>query len=204
MVIDRSIVLESERVRLEPVRPEHLAELAVCANDPALWEFTFNGYPFSTEDDTRVWLETARAASTLTFVIIDKASNAIIGSTRYFDIDENHRKLEIGWTFVARPFWRTHVNTECKYLLLRYAFEVWGANRVQLKGEAINARSRAAMAGIGATYEGTLRSFRVHRSGAIRDTSFYSVIAPEWPAVKARLEERLGAHIAAKNASTRA
>lgn len=194
MVIDRNIVLETARVRLEPVRLEHLPELAVCANDPALWEFTFNGYPFSNEEDTRTWFQTATHDSTLTFVIVDVASNAIIGSTRFFDIDERHRKLEIGWTFVARRFWRTHVNTECKYLLLRYAFEVWGANRVQLKGEAINARSRAAMERIGATYEGTLRAFRVHGSGAIRDTSFYSVIAPEWPAVKARLEAALTAY----------
>jgi len=187
--MDKTIALETARVRLEPVRPEHLPELAACANDPALWEFTFSGYPFGNEDDTRAWLDTATRESTLTFVIIDKPSQRIIGSTRYFDIDEINHKLEIGWTFVAREFWRTHVNTECKYLLFRYAFEEWGANRVQLKGEAINLRSRAAMERVGATFEGTLRAFRVHSTGDIRDTSFYSVIAPEWPALKARLEE---------------
>ncbi len=191
-MIDRSLVLETARVRLEPVRSEHLPGLAACANDPALWEFTFSGYPFANETDARAWLEIANRGNALTFVIVDKPTNAIVGSTRYFDIDDAHRKLEIGSTFVARPLWRTHVNTECKYLLFRYAFETWGANRVQLKGEAINLRSRAAMERIGATYEGTLRAFRVHASGAIRDTSFYSIIAPEWPAVKARLEERLG------------
>ncbi|HVA29206.1 MAG TPA: GNAT family protein [Candidatus Baltobacteraceae bacterium] len=192
MMIDRTLILETVRVRLEPVRPEHLPGLAACANDPALWEFTFSGYPFANENDERAWFELATRDGTLTFVVIDKHTNAIIGSTRYFDIDDTHRKLEIGWTFIARAFWRTHVNTECKYLLFRHAFETWGANRVQLKGEAINLRSRAAMERIGATYEGTLRAFRVHASGAIRDTSFYSVIAPEWPAVRARLEELLG------------
>jgi len=124
----------------------------------------------------------------LVFAIIDRASDRIVGSTRYIDIDAANRKLEIGGTMLAPAVWRTHVNTECKYLLLRYAFEEFGANRVQLKGEAKNARSRAAMERIGATYEGTLRSFRVHASGEIRDTSFYSIIAPEWPSVKAKLE----------------
>ena len=83
------------------------------------------------------------------------------------------------------------MNTECKYLLLRHAFETWKCNRVQLKGEAINTRSRAAMTRIGATYEGTLRSYRIHRSGDIRDTSFYSVIATEWPAIRTQLEEKM-------------
>jgi len=190
-VIDRNLVLETARVRLEPLRPEHLSGLIACGNDPALWEYTFNGNPFTNITDTQEWYATATSGpAVFTFVIVDVASNAVIGSTRYFDIDMRNKKLEIGWTFVAQPFWRTHVNTECKYLLFSYAFEELRFNRVQLKGEAINLRSRAAMERIGAKYEGTLRAFRIHKSGAIRDTSFYSVIAPEWPALKKRLEVR--------------
>jgi N-acetyltransferase len=186
------IVLQTDRVRLEPLHEGHLPDLATAGNDPALWEFTFNANPFTSDSDIRAWFDQANETpSTLTFSVIDRESGQAIGSTRFFDIDPGHRKLEIGWTWIARRFWRTHVNTECKYLLLRHAFEIWHVNRVQLKGEAINARSRAAMERIGATYEGTLRAYRVHASGAIRDTSFYSVIAPEWPLVKQRLEGRI-------------
>jgi N-acetyltransferase len=191
-VTEPTIVLQTERVRLEPLCESHVAELSVAGNDPALWEFTFNSNPFTNDDDTRSWFDQAmQQPAAMPFAIVDIPSGTAIGSTRYFDIDAANRKLEIGWTWIARRFWRTHVNTECKYLLLRHAFETWHLNRVQLKGEAINARSRAAMEGIGATFEGTLRAFRVHESGDVRDTSFYSVIAPEWPGVKARLEERL-------------
>ncbi|MDE2481330.1 MAG: GNAT family N-acetyltransferase [bacterium] len=192
-MIDREIVLESDGVRLEPLQAHHLSAVARAGNDSALWEFTFGSNPFTNEADAECWFRDATCApDTLCFAILDKRTGEIAGATRYLDIQPAHRKLEIGYTFLARRFWRTHVNTECKYLLMRYAFETWGAQRVQLKGEAINLRSRAAMERIGATYEGTLRAFRIKpESGAIRDTSFYSVIAPEWPAVKARLEGRI-------------
>lgn len=111
----------------------------------------------------------------------------VAGSTRYLDISPEHHKLEIGWTFLARRFWRTHVNTEAKFLLLKYAFEEWNAQRVQLKAEAINTRSHNAILRIGATHEGTLRNFRTRGDGQIRDVAFYSIIAPEWPGVKARI-----------------
>jgi len=197
-VNERNVILETERVRLEPLAHAHLPDLIAAGNDPALWEFTYNSNAFTNDADAWAWFDYATDTSDkITFAVIDKASGAAVGSTRLFDIEPVHRKMEIGWTWIARRFWRTHVNTECKYLLLRHAFESWRANRVQLKGEAINMRSRNAMAGIGATYEGTLRAYRVHPSGEIRDTSFYSIIAPEWPAVRARLEERLRAHTAA-------
>ncbi len=191
-MIDRDIILESDGVRLEPLQAHHVPAVARAGNDPALWEFTFGANPFTNDADTMRWLHDAtRAQDVLAFAIVDKRSGEIAGSTRYLDIQPAHRKLEIGYTFLARRHWRTHVNTESKYLLLRYAFEVWGANRVQLKGEAINSRSRAAMERIGAVYEGTLRNFRVQPgSGAVRDTSFYSVIASEWPSVKLKLSGR--------------
>jgi RimJ/RimL family protein N-acetyltransferase len=192
-MIDRTIVLETARVRLEPLHLKHLPSLMECCNDEALWEYTFGQNPFGNETDARAWFTDANTTlDQCAFAIIDKSTGLSIGSTRYADIQPQHRKLEIGWTFITQRHWRTHVNSECKYLLFRYAFETWGANRIQLKGEAINRRSRAAMERIGATFEGTLRAFRVHPTGAIRDTSFYSIIAAEWPAVKARLEERMG------------
>ena len=191
-MIDRTIVLETARVRLEPLHVKHLPSLMECCNDEALWELTFGQNPFGSEVDAKAWFADADATlDQLAFAIIDKGTGLAIGSTRYADIQPQHRKLEIGWTFIARRYWRTYVNSECKYLLFRYAFETWGANRIQLKGEAINLRSRAAMERIGATFEGTMRAFRVHPTGAIRDTSFYSIIAPEWPAVKAQLEEHM-------------
>ncbi len=192
-MIDREIVLESEGVRLEPLHSRHLSQIARVGNDPALWELTYGANPFTNDADTTRWFADATCTqNTLAFAIFDLHTGEIAGSTRYLDIQPVNRKLEIGYTFLGRRFWRTHVNTECKYLLFTYAFETWGAQRVQLKGEAINVRSRNAMERIGATYEGTLRSFRVKPdTGEIRDTSFYSVIAPEWPRVKAMLEGRI-------------
>jgi RimJ/RimL family protein N-acetyltransferase len=114
-------------------------------------------------------------------------SGTIAGSTRYLDIVEEHRKLEIGWTFLARRFWRTRVNTAAKFLLCRYAFEEWDAVRVQFKAEAINKRSHHAILRLGAVHEGTLRNFRIRPNGELRDTSFYSITSQEWPTVKERL-----------------
>jgi RimJ/RimL family protein N-acetyltransferase len=188
-----NLTLEGERVRLEPVAERHLADLLARCADPALWEFTFSVNPFTGEDGARAWLgDIAALPDHHAFAIVERATGHAIGSTRFADIQPAHRKLEIGWTFLQRASWRSGINTECKYLLLRYAFEQWNAERVQLKAEATNERSRQAILGIGAAYEGTLRSYRIHpKSGDARDTSFYSVIAREWPAVRERLERRL-------------
>lgn len=185
----KELVLEGESVRLQPLGAEHLPALRECANDPALWEFTFGANPFTSDSAAAAWLEeTLSMPHAVPFAVIDKRSGALAGSTRYADIHEEHRKLEIGWTFLSRRFWRTHVNTEMKYLLFRHAFEEWNAIRVQLKAEAVNQRSRAAILRLGATYEGTLRNFRIRPGdGSIRSVSFYSVTDAEWPAVKERL-----------------
>ncbi len=196
-MIDPTVVLEGPRVRLEPVERRHLADLRKNCADPALWELVFGANPFLTDRETEEWFGDATAGrDRLAFAILDKATCEAIGSTRFADIQPEHHKLEIGWTFIAQRYWRTHVNTECKYLLLEYAFECWNAQRVQLKAEAINTRSRNAILRIGATHEGTLRSFRVKpQTGEVRDTSFYSIIAPEWPAVKEQLAARLDADV---------
>jgi len=191
--IDRSLTLEGARTRLEPLGPWHLSSLTQRCRDEALWEFTFPHNPFTKDADAKDWLDSALSSPDhVAFAIIDTATKAVVGSTRYCDIQPLHRKVEIGGTFIALDHWGTHLNAECKYLLLRHAFECAGALRVGFKAEAINSRSRAALERIGATYEGTLRSFRIRSgTGEVRDTSFYSIIATAWPAIKTRLQERL-------------
>jgi N-acetyltransferase len=193
-VIDRTIVLEGYGVRLEPLAPHHLPELRAACHDPALWEHTFSVSPFGSDEDAAEWLRAMNENPRYrTFAVIDAPVGRAIGSTSFLDIEMAHRKLEIGWTFLATAYWRTHVNKACKRLLLGYAFEEWGAIRVQLKAEAKNARSRRAVEAIGATFEGVFRNFRIRPNGEIRDTSFYSVIDSEWPGVRARLTGQLNA-----------
>lgn len=186
--MDRDIVLEGNGVRLEPLSSKHLNALAECASDPALWQFTFQSNPFLTPVSAKAWMDEAlHSSGVCAFVIVDTASGSIAGTTRYLDIVPEHRKLEIGWTFLARRFWRTHVNTAAKFLLCRYAFEQWNAGRVQFKAEAINKRSHNAILRLGALHEGTLRNFRVRPDGEPRDVAFYSITSQEWPMVKERL-----------------
>ena len=141
------------------------------------------------------WLEIALAnAETGTerpFATIDLASGRAIGSSRFMSIVPEHRRLEIGWTWVGTAFQRSGVNREAKLLQLSHAFEVLGANRVEFKTHARNERSRTALAGIGATFEGVFRNHMIMPDGSIRDSAYFSVIAEEWPAVKAGLRAGL-------------
>ncbi|MCA1826442.1 MAG: serine/threonine dehydratase [Myxococcales bacterium] len=187
------VVLSGSVVSLLPMKPEHAGALARVGLDPELWEWIPT--PIRTADEMRSYVESAldeqRRGHALPFVVVDRQSGEIIGSTRYAAIDGQNRRLEIGWTWIATRFQRTTVNTECKRLLLTHAFESLGAIRVELKTDALNARSRAAIARIGATEEGTFRRHRILGTGRVRDTVYYSITDLEWPAVKARLA-RLG------------
>ncbi len=186
-------MLETAQIRLERLSRAHLGDLRRNANDEALWAYTYSTNPFRTERESAQWLHEALHSGHIAFAIVDKANGEAVGSTRYLNIVPEHRKLEIGSTFIARRLWRTHVNTHSKYLLFEHAFEDWNAVRVSLKGEAINQRSREAMVRIGASYEGTHRNYRIHPStGQLRDVAFYSVIASEWPDVKSRLRTYIG------------
>lgn len=127
----------------------------------------------------------------LPFVVYAKSNNQIIGSTRYMDIQSENKVVEIGGTWYSRNQWGTVVNPECKYLLLRHAFENWGAIRVQLKTDNKNLHSQRAILKLGAKFEGRLRNHRFRRDGSIRDSMMYSIIAEEWPSVKASLEARI-------------
>jgi N-acetyltransferase len=182
-------------IELEPLEHRHAADLFKAGARPEIWRFMpIRG--FGNEPAVTRWIETALEAAAsgreLPFAIIDRATGAAIGSTRYLDIRPEERSLEIGWSWITPAHQRTPVNTEAKYLLLRHAFEERLALRVAFYTDAQNGRSRAALVRLGAVYEGTLR---LHRARAInryeRNSAAYSIIAPEWPSVKARLEAKL-------------
>ncbi len=190
-----AVLLEGRHVRLEPLAPVHLDGLCDVGLDPELWRWTMSRV--TSREEMLGYIESAladRAAGwALAFAILERASGRPVGSTRYGNISVRDSRLEIGWTWVARPWQRTAVNTETKYLLLRHAFEQLGFRRVELKTDALNERSRAAILRLGAVEEGTLRQHAVTATGRVRDTVYYSILDSEWPAVKARLEARLAA-----------
>jgi len=187
------VTLEGSVVRLEPLAMHHLPGLCAVGLDPSLWAITTNR--MHTADDMRAYVETAltmRSEGTaLPFATVERATGTVIGSTRFGNADHAHRRVEIGWTWIAPPWQRSAVNTEAKWLMLRHAFEVMGCRRVELKTNAINARSRAAILRIGATEEGTLRQHMIQPDGSSRDSVYFSIIDGEWPAVQERLLKRL-------------
>jgi RimJ/RimL family protein N-acetyltransferase len=149
----------------------------------------------SKREGMRAFIEEAlagqQAGSALPFATVEQASGRPIGSTRFGNIASEHKRVEIGWTWIAPEWQRTAINTEAKYLMMRYAFERLSCNRVELKTHALNLKSRTAILRIGAKEEGTLRSHMVMSDGSLRDTVYFSVIAPEWPEVKRSLEHKL-------------
>ncbi|MFD0672732.1 GNAT family N-acetyltransferase [Cohnella sp. GCM10027633] len=186
----KPIVLEGSRVVLTPMEEAHIEGLYHAGSDARIWEL--QGKLIEHPDDMRKFVlsalsEQARGTE-LPFTIIDQETGKIVGSTRFMDIMATHRALEIGWTWYHPDVWRTRVNTECKYLLLRHAFETLGTVRVQLKTDKRNTRSQAAIQRIGGVYEGTLRNHRILPDGYIRDTVYFSIVASEWPDAKKRLE----------------
>jgi RimJ/RimL family protein N-acetyltransferase len=187
------VTLEGRYVRLEPLAKVHLAGLAEVGLDEELWRWIPT--QARTAEEMAAYIETAleeqaRGVS-LPFAIVEKAAGRAIGSTRYGNIDRTHHRVEIGWTWVAREWQRTAVNTEAKYLLLRHAFETLGCIRVELKTDSLNEKSRAAILRIGAQHEGIFRNHMITASGRIRHSAYYSIIDSEWPAVKTRLESKL-------------
>jgi RimJ/RimL family protein N-acetyltransferase len=197
MLID-PVTLEGRVVRLEPLALSHLDALCAVGLDPELWQYTLT--IVQTREDMRSYLEAALKAreqgSALPFVIIERAANTVVGSTRYLNIDQQNKKLEIGSTWVARRWQRTAVNTEAKFLLLRHAFEVLGCVRVEFKTDVLNRQSRAALLRIGAKQEGILRKHLITQTGRVRDTVYFSILDTEWPDVKRRLEEYIGLRMA--------
>ena len=187
------VTLEGKHVRLEPLSEAHLDDLCSVALDPEIWRWTTNSV--SSRDELRDYIQLAlrdaRAGSALPFATIDRASGRAVGSTRFGYIALEHRRLEIGWTWLGRDYQRTAINTEAKYLMLRHAFEVLGMNRVELKTDVLNDRSRAAILRLGAKVEGILRKHIITDSGRVRDSIIHSIVDDEWPDVRARLEARM-------------
>jgi len=187
------VSLEGRHVRLEPLAKAHLAALAEAGLDEELWRWI--PVPVRTVDEMAAYVETAlgeqKRGVSLPFAIVEKATGRTIGSTRYGNIDRTHHRVEIGWTWVARNWQRTAMNTEAKYLLLEHAFETLGCMRVELKTDSLNERSRAAILRIGAREEGIFRNHMITASGRIRHSVYFSIIDSEWPAVRARLESML-------------
>ncbi len=190
----RPIVLEGLHARLAPLAAAHAEDLFNAGRHPELWHYMPRG-PFVDVADAAGWIEeTLRASAAgeqIAFVIVDRASGRAVGSTRFLDIRRMDRALEIGWTWLAASHQRTAINTECKWLLLRHAFEELGAIRVQLKTDARNMPSQRAIERIGGVREGVLRRHRITWTGFVRDTVFYSILDDEWPGVKTRLESLL-------------
>src|SRR5512142_2779757 len=190
----RPITLEGRFVRLEPLDLDrHWGGLLAIAMDGSLWRHTTA--KIRTQGDLRRYLDTAldeqERGRALPFATIHRETGRVAGCTRFGNIERAHRRVEVGWTWVGVEFQRTAVNTEAKYLMFRHAFEDWGFRRGELKTAAINETSKAAMRRLGLVEEGTMRKHMLNDDGGSRDTTYFSVVDDEWPAMKARLEAML-------------
>jgi RimJ/RimL family protein N-acetyltransferase len=187
------VTLEGNLVRLEPLRRDHLEGLAQVAFDPRIWQWTI-ARPTDVAG-LEVWLQAAldntAAGIEVPFATIEQSSGRPIGSTRFLNIVPEHRRFEIGWTWLATTAQRTGMNREAKLLQLEHGFERLGANRIEFKTDSRNERSRTALLGIGATFEGIFRNHMVMPDGPLRHSAYYSVTREDWPDVKARLVDLL-------------
>jgi RimJ/RimL family protein N-acetyltransferase len=190
----KPVLLTGRHVRLEPLERRHLPALLEAAHDPATFQYYVTP-PLSVESEMAKWMDSilkGQATGTdVGWATVRVSDGRVVGATTFLDIRRVNRGLEIGNTWLAPEVWRTAVNTEAKYLQLRHAFEDLGAWRVQLKTDERNARSRAAIARLGASFEGILRRYQLRHDGFVRNTAMFSILDAEWPAVKAGLEAKL-------------
>jgi RimJ/RimL family protein N-acetyltransferase len=188
------VALANALVALEPLRTEHADDLAAAATDGKLWTLWYTSVP--EPESVAGYIEQAlsaqRAGDEVPFVIRLRDSGRIVGSTRYMHIAEGHKRVEIGSTWIAGACQGTAVNPAAKLLLLGHAFDTLGMNRVEFLTHAKNAQSRAALLKLGAVHEGILRHHRVLPDGSLRDSAVYSILATEWPGVRAALQARIG------------
>ncbi|MDQ6875353.1 MAG: GNAT family N-acetyltransferase [Actinomycetota bacterium] len=188
------IVLEGRHVRLEPLTMEHVGELWAAAQDDEVWRWLSVLRPVTVQDMNTVIgaaLAEQVRGERLPWAIVEGASGQAVGSTSYLDVVPAHRRLEIGWTWLGRAFWRTPINTAAKLLLLEHAFDGLGAHRVAFQTDSSNLRSQAAIERIGGVREGVLRAHKIRPDGSRRDSVFFSVLGSEWPTVHGRLTARL-------------
>lgn len=188
------VTLQGFGVRLEPLdENDHFEGLASAIADGELWKLEVTTVPHP--DDLGPYFEEAKRRTELgidlPFATIDGSTGEVVGSTRFRQIEAAHHRVEVGATFIAASAQRTHINSAAKLLMMRHAFDTWGANRVEYLTDVLNDRSRAAIKRIGARPEGILRNHMLMPDGRIRNSAIYSVTSEEWPGVEERLEERL-------------
>ncbi|MGE7111833.1 GNAT family N-acetyltransferase [Lysinibacillus sp. NPDC047702] len=187
------IVLENEVVLLRPLEKGDVQGILEAASFPEIW--LHMSTVIENIEDVNGFVDSALATKNekteFPFVIVDKVSGQIIGSTRFMDIDDKHKRLEIGTTWLIPAYWRTAINTSCKYLLLQYCFEILRLQRVQIKTDHENYRSQKAIERIGAIKEGVLRNHMIRKDGTIRHTVMYSITKEDWPEVKMKLQQLL-------------
>lgn len=187
------VTLEGHIVRLEPLSLDHLDDLARVAFEGDLWRWTV--VQPTDVDGLRAWIEaslaTTASGSEMAFATIDLASGRAVGSTRFMSIVPEHKRLEIGWTWVGLQHQRTGANREAKLLQMTHAFEALGANRVEFKTDSLNEKANPGLLGIGATFEGTFRNHMIMPGGRLRHSNYYSVTVEEWPDVRARLQAKI-------------
>ena len=190
------VVLSGRRVTLEPLAHGHEAALRTAASDGALWELWFTSVP--PPDRVGAYIETALdmrdRLGAMPFAVRDNAEGAIVGTTRYFNVEATHRRVEIGHTWYAKRVQRTPLNTECKLMLLTHAFEKLGCIAVEFRTSSFNFASREAIARLGAKQDGILRNHMLLPDGTRRDTVVFSILDSEWPAVRKHLAARLERH----------
>ena len=187
------VMLEGHGVRLEPLAPAHAPDLAAAVADGRLWELWFTVVPEPGKVDAYIAeaLDGQRAGHMLPWAVREMTSGAIVGSTRYHDIVAEIDRVEIGYTWYAKSWQRSHVNTSCKLLLMAHAFESLGCAVVGLRTDNFNFASQQAIERLGAKKDGVLRHHRPRRDGTVRDSVMYSILAAEWRDVKRHLELRL-------------
>ncbi|WP_291756021.1 GNAT family N-acetyltransferase [Lysinibacillus sp. UBA5990] len=191
------IALENEIVKLKPLELNDLSGILEAASYPEIWSHMST--TIEKMVDVNNFVENAllmrHNKTEFPFVIVDKKTGEIIGSTRFMDIDDTHQRVEIGTTWLTPAYWRTAINTNCKYLLLQYCFETLHLQRVQIKTDLENSQSQKAIERIGATKEGVLRNHMIRKDGTTRHTVMYSITLEEWPQVKIHLNQLLGESI---------
>jgi len=184
------LYLEGTRVSLEPLGQAQIADIRQAAADGELWKLFFTSVP--APEQTQQWLDTALAMQAqqkaIPFVVREKSEGKIIGSTRFCNIDHQHQRLEIGYTWYSQSAQRSGINTECKLLMLTHAFEVLNCIAVEFRTDWFNRRSQAAIERLGAKRDGVLRNHMILPDGRIRDTVVYSILQSEWPGLKKNLQ----------------
>ncbi len=180
------IILENERAKITPLKKDDFYLLDKVAYDPQIWQLGMSN--LKEPNDLTAYIETALQErennSSYPFLIFDKQKRCVAGSTRYGNISFEHKRLEIGWTWMNPTFQGTGLNKACKFLLLQFAFEVLQFNRVELKTDVLNQQSQKAMRKIGAKEEGIFRKHSITSTGRIRDSIFFSITNDEWPDIK--------------------